>query len=107
MVFFTHRSVSTFDRSPFQLTDELFLYGTTLSFCTSSSSRPFEAKRRVVVPPRLPRAPQSANARRTPARIPRRPPAARARSRRRRARPRRGRVAAVVDDAASAEASDS
>jgi uroporphyrin-III C-methyltransferase len=29
--FFTHRSVSTFDRSPFQLTGELFLYGTTLS----------------------------------------------------------------------------
>jgi hypothetical protein len=27
---FTHRSVSTLDRSPFQLTDELFLYGTTL-----------------------------------------------------------------------------
>ncbi len=25
--FFTHRPVSTFDRSPFQLTDELFLYG--------------------------------------------------------------------------------
>ena len=29
--FFTHPSVSTFDRSPFQLTDEHFLYGTTLS----------------------------------------------------------------------------
>ena len=29
--FFTHRSVSTFDRvGPFQLTGELFLYGTTL-----------------------------------------------------------------------------
>ena len=28
---FTHRSVSTFDRSPFQLTDELFLYGMALS----------------------------------------------------------------------------
>ena len=27
---FTHRSVSTFDRFPFQLTDELFLYGTAL-----------------------------------------------------------------------------
>jgi len=27
---FTQRSVSTLDRSPFQLTDELFLYGTTL-----------------------------------------------------------------------------
>ena len=29
--FFTHRPVSTFDRVSFQLTDELFLYGTTLS----------------------------------------------------------------------------
>jgi hypothetical protein len=29
--FFTHRSVSTFDRVPFQLTGELFLYGTPLS----------------------------------------------------------------------------
>ena len=28
--FFTHRPVSTFDRVPFQLTGELFLYGTTL-----------------------------------------------------------------------------
>jgi thioesterase domain-containing protein/acyl carrier protein len=28
--FFTHRSVSTFDRSPFQLTGELFLYGMAL-----------------------------------------------------------------------------
>ena len=28
--FFTHRPVSIFDRVPFQLTDELFLYGTTL-----------------------------------------------------------------------------
>jgi hypothetical protein len=28
--FFTHRPVSTFDRSPFQLTDELFLYGMAL-----------------------------------------------------------------------------
>ena len=28
--FFTHRPVSTFDRVPFQLTAELFLYGTTL-----------------------------------------------------------------------------
>ena len=28
---FTHRSVSTFDPSPFQLTDELFLYGMALS----------------------------------------------------------------------------
>ena len=27
--FFTHRLVSTFDRVPFQLTGELFLYGTT------------------------------------------------------------------------------
>ena len=27
--FFTHRPVSTFDRVPFQLTGELFLYGTT------------------------------------------------------------------------------
>jgi hypothetical protein len=32
--FFTHRPVSTFDRVSFQLTDELFLYGTTLS-CSS------------------------------------------------------------------------
>ena len=30
--FFTHRPVSTFDRVPFQLTDELFLYGTALKF---------------------------------------------------------------------------
>jgi len=31
-MFFTHRPVSTLDRvGPFQLTDELFLYGTTLS----------------------------------------------------------------------------
>ena len=29
--FFTHRPVSTFDRVPFQLTGELFLYGTALS----------------------------------------------------------------------------
>ena len=29
--YFTHRPVSTFDRSPFQLTDELFLYGMALS----------------------------------------------------------------------------
>jgi ATP-dependent RNA helicase DDX1 len=29
--FFTRPSVSTFDRVPFQLTDELFVYGTTLS----------------------------------------------------------------------------
>ncbi|EEH52570.1 uncharacterized protein MICPUCDRAFT_63787 [Micromonas pusilla CCMP1545] len=29
--FFTHPSVSTFDRVPFQLTDELFLYGMALS----------------------------------------------------------------------------
>ena len=29
--FFTHRSVSTFDRSPFQLTGELFLYRTHLT----------------------------------------------------------------------------
>jgi hypothetical protein len=29
--FFTHRSVSTFDRVSFQLTDELVLYGTTLT----------------------------------------------------------------------------
>jgi hypothetical protein len=28
--FFTHRPVSTFDRVPFQLTGELFLYGTAL-----------------------------------------------------------------------------
>ena len=28
--FFTHRSVSTFDRVPFQLTGELFLYGMAL-----------------------------------------------------------------------------
>jgi allophanate hydrolase subunit 2 len=28
--FFTHRSVSTFDRYPFQLTGELFLYGMAL-----------------------------------------------------------------------------
>ena len=28
--FFTHRPVSTFDRVPFQLTDELFLYGMAL-----------------------------------------------------------------------------
>ena len=28
--FFTHRPVSTFDRVSFQLTDEYFLYGTTL-----------------------------------------------------------------------------
>jgi hypothetical protein len=28
--FFTHRPVSTFDRFPFQLTDELFLYGMAL-----------------------------------------------------------------------------
>ena len=31
---FTHRPVSTLDRIPFQLTDELFLYGTTLSSWT-------------------------------------------------------------------------
>jgi len=31
---FTHRPVSTLDRLPFQLTDELFLYGTTLSSWT-------------------------------------------------------------------------
>ena len=30
--FFTHRPVSTFDRVPFQLTDELFLYGMALRF---------------------------------------------------------------------------
>jgi hypothetical protein len=30
-MFFTHRSVSTFDRFPFQLTDELFLYGMALT----------------------------------------------------------------------------
>ena len=35
--FFTHRSVSTFDRVPFQLTGELFLYGMALS--TSPPSR--------------------------------------------------------------------
>ena len=34
--FFTHRPVSTFDRIPFQLTDELFLYGMALSSPRSS-----------------------------------------------------------------------
>ena len=32
--FFTHRSVSAFDRVPFQLTDELFLYGMARSSAT-------------------------------------------------------------------------
>ena len=36
--FFTHRPVSTLDRVPFQLTDELFLYGTTLRRRTDSPS---------------------------------------------------------------------
>ena len=47
--FFTRPSVSTFDRvSPFQLTDEHFLYGTTLSGCEEarrSSRRPTAAVR--------------------------------------------------------------
>jgi hypothetical protein len=37
IIFFTHRPVSTFDRVPFQLTGELFLYGMALS--TSPPSR--------------------------------------------------------------------
>ena len=37
--FFTHRSVSTFDRVPFQLTDELFLYGMALSRGRASHRR--------------------------------------------------------------------
>jgi hypothetical protein len=38
--FFTHSSVSTFDRVPFQLTDELFLYGMALSrSCSRGRSR--------------------------------------------------------------------
>ena len=36
--FFTHRPVSTFDRVPFQLTGELFLYGTTLRTNSRRSS---------------------------------------------------------------------
>jgi hypothetical protein len=36
---FTHRPVSTFDRIPFQLTDELFLYGMALSGCTAIRTR--------------------------------------------------------------------
>ena len=37
--FFTHRPVSTFDRVPFQLTGELFLYGTALR-ASRESRRP-------------------------------------------------------------------
>ena len=37
--FFTHRPVSTFDRIPFQLTDELFLYGMALSGRTAIRTR--------------------------------------------------------------------
>jgi isochorismate synthase/2-succinyl-5-enolpyruvyl-6-hydroxy-3-cyclohexene-1-carboxylate synthase/2-succinyl-6-hydroxy-2,4-cyclohexadiene-1-carboxylate synthase/O-succinylbenzoate synthase len=36
--FFTHRPVSTFDRSPFQLTGELFLYGMALRSSTAACS---------------------------------------------------------------------
>jgi cysteine synthase A len=39
-MFFTHRPVSKFGRSPFQLTGELFLYGMALSSSTFSFNLP-------------------------------------------------------------------
>jgi hypothetical protein len=42
--FFTHRPVSTFDRVSFQLTGELFLYGTTLPDGRSRSTTAAEAR---------------------------------------------------------------
>ena len=53
--FFTHRSVSTFDRVPFQLTDELFLYGMALR---ASSSLPRRSGTRTS-PARRPRSPST------------------------------------------------
>ena len=41
--FFTHRSVSTFDRVPFQLTGELFLYGMAHRISSRSTRRRCEA----------------------------------------------------------------
>jgi hypothetical protein len=37
--FFTHRPVSTFDRVPFQLTGELFLYGMALSWLRQPTAK--------------------------------------------------------------------
>jgi hypothetical protein len=53
--FFTHRSVSTFDRVPFQLTDELFWYGMALR---ASSSLPRRSGTRTS-PARRPRSPST------------------------------------------------
>ena len=53
--FFTHRSVSTFDRVPFQLTDALFLYGMALR---ASSSLPRRSGTRTS-PARRPRSPST------------------------------------------------
>eukprot|EP00982_Pelagococcus_subviridis_P000097 788-Pelagococcus_subviridis.AAC.1 len=46
--FFTHPSVSTFDRSPFQLTDELFLAAGKMSCCHDSSRGVSQSVARVV-----------------------------------------------------------
>jgi len=101
--FFTHRPVSTLDRVPFQLTDELFLYGMALNNrrLRSSVLRPRSrcpARRS----PRSPRSRRRCRRRRPRSRPRRRPRACRCASargrtsRRRSARIRRVRVALVL-----------